>query len=64
MGKVYGPEDALRRSERSPPDLAPGVTPKPIMPTSIDELVKEISALRLDVERIKKALEDHGISTK
>jgi len=61
MGIVYKPEDVARKKvEKGLRDI--GV--KPAIPTespSLELLASEIRELRVEIERIKKALVAHGI---
>lgn len=60
MGHVHKPEDlsARRVLRRRVPDLPPIPTPTP----TLDALLQEVQSLRVEVEKIKRALREHGVS--
>ncbi|MFQ6074756.1 MAG: hypothetical protein ACE5Z5_01295 [Candidatus Bathyarchaeia archaeon] len=62
MGEVYKPEDILRRGEKPVPDLPPRPIPRPITPTSLEAILREIESMRIEIAKIKRALRAHGIT--
>lgn len=58
MGEVYRPEDFIG-GKKKPSDLSPGLGG--IAPTSLNEVIQEIRALKKEVEKIKVALRNKGI---
>jgi len=60
LGEVFKPED-IRRREKDIPDLGPKPFPKPVTPSGFDDLIREVRELRVEVEKIKKALRVRGI---
>ena len=64
MGEVYRPEDFLRRREGKGRDLGPKDLPMPTPTPTLDELIREVKALKSEVEKIKNVLKINGISIK
>jgi hypothetical protein len=60
LGEVFKPEDIHKRKKEIP-DLSPKPFPKPVSPSSLDDLIQEVRELRIEVEKIKKALQARGI---
>jgi hypothetical protein len=60
LGEVFKPEDIHKRKEEIK-DLGPKPFPKPVTPSSLDDLIREVRELRIEVEKIKKALRTNGI---
>ena len=58
MGEVYKPEDFEKRRPHLQ-DIKP--TPRPIPSTGYEVILEEIWSLKLEIERIKKALRAHRI---
>jgi hypothetical protein len=59
MGEVYRPKGFEKK--KPIPDLEREPSPRPTHPVSPASLLEEIRVLRLEIERIKKALRRHGI---
>jgi hypothetical protein len=60
LGEVFKSED-IHRKRKKIPDLSPKPFPEPVAPSSFDDLVHEVRELRVEVEKIKKALKARGI---
>ena len=58
MGEVYGPED-LFGGKRKPSDLSPGLGG--IIPTTLQDVIREIRLLKTEVKKIKQVLRAKGI---
>lgn len=56
MGKIFKPEDIYKKRV---PDIGDIKSPIPI--SDIQTLIKEIKNLKIEIEKIKKALNAHGI---
>ena len=59
MGEVYRPEDLVGGKEK-PSDLSPGL--RRVMPTTLQEAIREIRLLRAEVNKIKQVLRANGIA--
>jgi hypothetical protein len=53
LGEVYKPED-LAGKKKKPSDLSP--LPSGIVPTTLQDVIREVSSLRAEVNKIKKVL--------
>ena len=62
MGEVRRPEDIVHRRGKPSPDLTPRPIPRPITPSSLEEVMREIKSLSAEVAKIKKVLRAHGIA--
>ena len=62
MGEVRRPEDIVHRRGKPSPDLTPRPIPRPISPSSLEEVMLEIKSLGAEVVKIKKMLRAHGIA--
>jgi hypothetical protein len=60
MGEIFKPEDIIRRVRVESRDLSPQLK-IPITHFDIQVVMEELRRLREEVERIKRALEKHGI---
>ena len=60
LGEVFKPED-IHRKRKKIPDLNPKPFPEPVVPSSFDDLLQEVRELRVEIEKIKKALKARGI---
>lgn len=58
MGEVYKPEDLVDRKKK-PSDLSPGLDR--ITPTTLQDVIREIRLLKIEVRKIKQVLKDKGI---
>ena len=58
MGEVYRPED-LVGGKRKPSDLSPGLGR--ITPTTLQDVIREIRLLKIDVANIKQVLRTNGL---
>jgi hypothetical protein len=58
VGEVYKPEDFVSR-RRKPSDLSPGVGE--ITPNTLQDVIREISLLKTEVEKIKRVLIANGL---
>ena len=61
MGEVRRPEDITRRRGKPVPDLTPRPIPRPITPTSIEDILRDIESMKVEIAKIKRALRTHGI---
>ncbi|MCW3997094.1 MAG: hypothetical protein NWF10_00805 [Candidatus Bathyarchaeota archaeon] len=55
--EVYKPED-LAGKKKKPSDLSP--LPSGIAPTTLQDVIREVSSLRAEVNKIKKVLRAEG----
>jgi hypothetical protein len=62
VGKVYGPEDVVHRKGKPVPDLTPAPTPQPITPIRLEEIRRNIESIKVEIAKIKLALNAHGIA--
>jgi hypothetical protein len=60
VGEVYRPEDIVGGKEK-PSDLSPNL-PRRVMPTTLQEAIREIRRLRAEVDKIKQVLRANGIT--
>jgi len=60
LGEVFKPEDIHKRKEEIK-DLVPKPFPKPVTPSNLEDLIREVRELRVEVEKIKKALKARSI---
>jgi hypothetical protein len=60
LGEVFKPED-IHRKRKKIPDLSPKPFPEPVVPSSFDDLLREVKDLKVEVEKIKNALKARGI---
>jgi hypothetical protein len=58
VGEVYRPED-LVGGKKKPSDLSPGVDG--IIPTTLQDVIREIRLLKTEVKKIKQVLRVNGI---
>ena len=58
MGEVYRPEDLIS-GKRKTSDLSPGLSG--ITPTTLQDVIREIRLLKIEVKRIKQVLRANGI---
>ena len=58
MGEVYGPEDVVG-GKKKPSDLSPGL--RGIIPTSLQDVIREIRLLKTEVNKIKQVLRANGL---
>ena len=58
MGEVYRPED-LTSGKRKSSDLSPGLGG--ITPTTMQDVIREIRLLKIEVKKIKQVLRTNGI---
>jgi len=58
VGEVYRPED-LGGGKRKPSDLSPGLSG--IAPTTLQDVIREIRLLKIEVKKIKQVLKSNGI---
>ena len=58
MGEVYRPED-LVGGKKKPSDLSPGLSE--IVPTTLQDVIREVRLLKAEVNRIKQVLRANGI---
>ena len=58
MGEVYRPED-LVGGKRKPSDLSPGLSG--ITPTTLQDVIREIRLLKIEVNKIKQVLRTNGL---
>ena len=58
MGEVYGPEDVVG-GKKKPFDLSPGL--RGIIPTSLQDVIREIKLLKTEVNKIKQVLRANGL---
>lgn len=60
MSEIRRPEDLLRERLGDVPVLGQ-IQPRPVFPSDIELLIREVQALKAEVIRIKAALKKHGI---
>ena len=58
MGEVYRPED-LVGGKKKPSDLSP--LPSGIAPATLEDVIREVRLLKIEVNKIKQALRAKGI---
>jgi len=58
VGEVYRPED-LVGGKKKPSDLSP--SPNRIIPTSLQDVIREVRLLKAEVKKIKQVLRANGI---
>lgn len=61
MGEVYGPEDVVG-GKKKPSDLSP--IPHGIIPTTLQDVIREIRLLKTEVKKIKQVLRANGLFIK
>ena len=61
MGEVRRLEDITRRRGKPVPDLTPRPIPRPITPTSIEDILRNIESMKVEIAKIKRALRTQGI---
>ena len=59
MGEVYRPEDVVGKKKK-PSDLYP--TPHEIIPTTLQDLIREIRLLKAEINKIKQVLRANNIA--
>jgi len=59
MGEIYKPEDIVGRRKK-PSDLSPNL--KGVTPTVLQDVLREIRLLRLEVNKIKQVLRANNIA--
>ena len=59
MGEIYKPEDIVGRRKK-PSDLSPNL--KEVTPTVLQDVLREIRLLRLEVNKIKQVLRANNIA--
>ena len=59
MGEVYGPEDVVGKKKK-PSDLYP--TPNEIIPTTLQDVIREIRLLKSEINKIKQVLRANNIA--
>jgi hypothetical protein len=59
LGEVFKPEDISKRKEMK--DLGPKPFPPPVTASSLDDLIREVRELKIEVENIKRILRSRGI---
>lgn len=59
MGEVYKPEDIVG-GKRKPSDLSPNL--KRVIPTTLQDVIRELRLLRAEVAKIKQVLRANGIA--
>jgi len=57
LGEVYRPEDAF--GNKKPSDLSPGL--RRITPETLQDVIREIRLLKIDVANIKQVLRTNGL---
>jgi hypothetical protein len=62
LGEVRRPEDIVQRRGKPSPDLTPRPIPRPITPSGLEAIMREIKLLSAEVATIKKVLRAHGIA--
>ncbi|MEM2909627.1 MAG: hypothetical protein QXO01_00955 [Nitrososphaerota archaeon] len=60
MSGIRKPEDILRERFGDVPTLGQ-IQPRPLLPSDIELLVREVQTLKAEVVKIKAALKKHGI---
>ena len=58
MGEVYRPEDVVG-GKKKPSDLSPW--PNGIIPTTLQDVIREVRLLKAEVKKIKHVLRANGI---
>ncbi len=58
LGEVYKPED-LVSGKKKPSDSSPGLNR--IIPTTLQDVIREIRLLKTEVKKIKQVLRANGI---
>ena len=59
MGEVYRPEDIVSGKKRSS-DLSPNLNG--VVPTALQDVMREVRLLRAEVNKIKQVLRTNGIA--
>ena len=59
MGEVYRPED-LVGGKKKPSDLSPNL--RGVIPTTLQDVIREVRLLRAEVNKIKQVLQANGIA--
>ncbi len=60
MGYVYKPEDVVK-GKKEVPDVKPTPIPRPLTPLDLGGLTEEVRLIKIEIEKIKRALRTHGI---
>jgi hypothetical protein len=61
MGEVYKPEDFEKKRLPHIPDMKPTPPMRSMPPINYGVLLEEIRFMKIEIEKIKKALKIHGI---
>ena len=59
MGEVYKPEDIVG-GKKKPSDLSPNI--ERVIPTTLQDVMREVRLLRTEVNKIKQVLRANGIA--
>jgi hypothetical protein len=62
LGEVRRPEDIIHRRGKPSPDLTPMSIPQPIISSSLEDVIRDIKSLIVEIAKIKRALRAHGIA--
>ena len=59
LGEIYRPEDVVGEKKK-PSDLSP-TTPRGTIPTTLQDVIREIRLLKAEINKIKQVLRTNGI---